>query len=217
MKYLSLNDISEINYKYIFDYYDRPLSFIGNIKNQVYFFYFLSDERFLTAELSESDVMYLSDNKDITDFVNRLLYLDKLGLIDIDFSTENLVYRSINFRELRMLDFPEISNEIKYDYLTESEIQKDFRFESHLEFQYDMGKSEQIKERRYTNINVISDLKDISKKVSLVSRQFAPQTKFNALEKAAQTVLKAGVKITATPSKATNKKAETPHVTHQKY
>ena len=77
---LSYNNLLNLDYKYIFDYYDRPLSFIGFLNSKNYLFHYIDEDVFFVTELTLKLANKLSRSKNLTKFYSDIL---DFGLIKI--------------------------------------------------------------------------------------------------------------------------------------
>lgn len=135
MNRLDYSEIVNINYQFIFDYYDRPLSFIATFGDSNYFFYFIDDNTFFISDLSKRQVENLSDFKNLRIFFQRLIEDECLEIVHFDFGTKKVLYDNFNKAIEKYSQFiPTKDSFIEYDYEREIEISNDFRFEKHLFF-----------------------------------------------------------------------------------
>ncbi|ATF25330.1 hypothetical protein CNY62_02375 [Brochothrix thermosphacta] len=132
MSMLSFSRAINIEYKFIFEYYDRPLSFIGFVDNINYLFHFIDDENFFIAEMNIQEVEKLSENKNISDFLHFLIDENKVSIINFNYDLEETCYK--DFDETFERYIPKNDSLIDYDILSERQIDADFRFESQLVF-----------------------------------------------------------------------------------
>lgn len=131
---LTYGELTNLEYRVIFDYYDCPLSFIAYINSRNYLFYLLDDENYFIAELIRKDVELLSIHKDLTVFFNQLVKEDRMELITFDYKNETVTWTDLLNREACAY-FPKGSNIIETDFAAPGvDIAADYRFEDRLEF-----------------------------------------------------------------------------------
>lgn len=70
IKHLTYDDLSNLQYRLIFDYYDQPLSFIAQIKSSNYLFYFISDKEWFITEVNQDIIDRLNHLKNLTPLIN---------------------------------------------------------------------------------------------------------------------------------------------------
>ncbi|MBC1935079.1 hypothetical protein [Listeria grandensis] len=140
MNKLSHSELLNIEYKFIFEYYDKPLSFIGYANQHNYLFYFIDDTSFFTAELTKSDTIYLSECKDLTKLINDLISREKLYILEFDFLNDSIKYTNAEHNKQAIEDYPNIPNLIEFDFNSNRIIEKDYRFENYLDFPLEADK-----------------------------------------------------------------------------
>lgn len=134
---INYNQIVNMEYKVIFEYFDKPLSFISEVENRNYFFHFLDDSIYFIAELHKQDINYLNDVKDVFSFINHLLDNEDLFILEINDSS--VEYHYINDYQISneftletfVLDeeFP-----LEYDYKNKTPILNETNLFNYLEF-----------------------------------------------------------------------------------
>lgn len=130
---LTYKDLQSIEYEFIFDYYDLPLSFIAFVNNENYLFYYMDDNSYFVSKLAKKDVESLSEHKDLTIFFHQLVNDNRIELIAFNHEDESIVLTNVLNREMRDC-FPTISNKIECDFYRAIEITENYRFEDGLVF-----------------------------------------------------------------------------------
>lgn len=135
MNKLSFNEITNIDYKFIFEYFDSPLSFIGESKGRNYLFYYIDDDSFFISELRKNDIKKLTEFKNLTLFIAYLIELEKLQLIKFNFEQDIIEYIKLEQADFEFEKFLPTSNRIiDFDYHLGIEISKEFDFSEILSF-----------------------------------------------------------------------------------
>lgn len=135
MNKLSFKEIMNLDYKFIFDYFDVPLSFIGESKKRNYLFYYIDDETFFVSELKKRDVIQLDNTKNLKKFMEYLIEIEKLKIMKFDFSEDRVEYISIEQADFDFKKYlPKSNKVIDYDYNLNIEIPKEYSFSRHLKF-----------------------------------------------------------------------------------
>lgn len=135
MNRMSYKEIININYKLIFEYFDTPLSFIGESKKRNYLFYYINDETFFVSELRKKDVGQLNIQKNLTDFMSYLVDENKVNIVKFDFSNDTVAYQSLDDATFEVEKYlPSSKKVIDYDYNLEIEIPFEFDYLSTLNF-----------------------------------------------------------------------------------
>lgn len=130
---LTLENMINLEYKFIFDYYDKPLSFIGCVNQTNYLFYFINDNSYFVAKLTKKDVEVLSELKNFKNFLSYLIKEMKLNVLTIDFKNKLINCSSID-DSLSADYLPETKELIQFDFNEKIEIAKDYKFENKLTF-----------------------------------------------------------------------------------
>ncbi|WP_249662845.1 hypothetical protein [Lentilactobacillus buchneri] len=116
MKNLSLNELEHIEYKVIFDYFDCPLSFICDINNINYLFYYISDDTFFVTQLSKKIVNILDRDKNLGRLYRYLYKHRLLSVLEIDFDRGKTKYTSAEERDDLLKYLPKLNNQVNFDY-----------------------------------------------------------------------------------------------------
>ena len=154
---INYNQIVNMEYKMIFEYFDKPLSFISEVTNRNYFFHFLDDSTYFISELHKKDIEFLNDSKDLFVFINYLLDNDELFVLKLDndsveyFPTND--YQVLNDFHLETFILNEEYN-LDYDYKNKVTINRDTDLFSYLDFPLE---DESITIRIVNNENEDSD------------------------------------------------------------
>lgn len=135
MSKLNFENLINLEYKYIFDYFDMPLSFIGKINNKNYLFYYIDETTFFIVELTFSLTKELSKYKNLTYFFSEVIEEDDLKIVSLDYNNEAITYlTSDNLKEDLSYYLPKSGSIIDYDYYENKEIESDYDLTSKLEF-----------------------------------------------------------------------------------
>lgn len=123
MQNLQYHDFKNIKYKLIFDYYDRPLSFVAQIKMTNYLFFLISAHEYFIVEVDHEVANKLNEYKDLTKLFKDL---EKKRKINVLFFKNNKM-KIINLDEVPSVRkfVPEINDAITFDYKNEMPIYKD--------------------------------------------------------------------------------------------
>lgn len=93
--------MDDIDYLFIFDYYDYPLSFITKKINDEYcFFYFIDFGTYLFKPLSLKDIILIFSDIPTKHLLNEFLNDNSFQVIEQDNEKNNLILKSINEYEL---------------------------------------------------------------------------------------------------------------------
>lgn len=132
---LSFKQLTDIDIKLIFDFYDIPLSFIGYSQERNYYFHYINDNDFFISELSSEDIIILNEVKDVKLFFEHLLESDKIKIVKFNYELENLEYENLIDYEFDYENYtPKLNKIINYDYNSDVEINRDTDFNDFLEF-----------------------------------------------------------------------------------
>lgn len=119
---MNIQMLDNLEYVFIFDYYDIPLFFFSKDKNdgKYYVFYLIDDNAYFYSSLSASDINYFFANSNGYDFLDYLNNKSKLKFILLEGNTcyikELSEYKMI-FNEDFKEAFPLGRHEIKYEYI----------------------------------------------------------------------------------------------------
>lgn len=124
MSDLQYKDFTNIKYQLIFDFYDRPLSFVARIKTKDYLFFFIAKNEYFMAEVNHDVANKLNEFKDLTKLFD---YLDREKKIK--------VLRFKNDKQIEIIDLdklpsakkflPKVVDKIDFDYQHEIPIKQD--------------------------------------------------------------------------------------------
>lgn len=135
MNRLTYDELVNIEYKFIFDYYDKPLVFIGHSNQANYLLYFIDSKRFFISRLDKRDVKKISELKNLTSFYRYLIENDNLQVLIFDYVSKQVDYYKLHEIEFDYETFlPKTNTLIDFDYFNEREIDFNYRFEDHLSF-----------------------------------------------------------------------------------
>lgn len=116
IKHLTYDDLTNLQYQLIFDYYDQPLSFIAQIKTQNYLFYFISDNQWFITEVNQDIIDQLNLLKNLTPLYQYLYQHDELFVVTFDHSKQQVTYQPAK-RFAHIMHYLPISNKpITFDY-----------------------------------------------------------------------------------------------------
>ena len=151
MNRLSFKEVMDAEYKFIFEYFDSPLSFISVSKKRNYFFYYINDDSFFVSELKKKDFEILNETKNLKKFMDYLVNLDKVNIINFNFDNDEVQYLTLEQADFEVEKFlPKTNKIIDYDYNLEIEIPYDYDYSRYLEFPLEV---EDITLRVYDNVN----------------------------------------------------------------
>lgn len=181
MDKLSYNNLLNLEYKYIFDYYDTPLSFIGYINKKNYLFYFIEDDKFFITELTLKTATRLSQEKNLTRFYSFLLEKDLIKIITLNHDDKKIQYSNIEDEDFDVIHFlPKSDREIDYDYFSKNDIHQSFDLLTNLEFPF---------ETRDITIRLIDQQNSSTMKLSVIeSITEYMRNSFNVLKDSFQSV-----------------------------
>lgn len=135
MAKLYFEDLINLEYKYIFDYFDIPLSFIGKINNKNYLFYYIDEITFFVVELTFFLAKELSKHKNLTYFFSEVIDEEKLNIVSLDYDNESVNYLTPDSLKNDLVYYlPQSDSKIDYDYNRNKEIEPDYDLTSELEF-----------------------------------------------------------------------------------
>lgn len=135
MNKLSFKELMNIEYKYIFEYFDSPLSFIATSKRRNYLFYYIDDTSFFIAELIKNDISTLNETKNLKEFMKYLADLDKIKVVTFDFTSDQVSYLSLDEVTFDFENyFPTSDKIVDYDYNLEQDIPFNYDYADELDF-----------------------------------------------------------------------------------
>lgn len=124
IKHLTYDDLSNLQYRLIFDYYDQPLSFIAQIKSSNYLFYFISDKEWFITEVNQDIIDRLNHLKNLTPLYQYLYQYNRLFVITFDNDNQQVTYQPAK-RFAHITHYLPISNRpITFDYAHKVKITK---------------------------------------------------------------------------------------------
>lgn len=122
MNELEYNDFKNMQYKLIFDYYDRPLSFIAKIRSNDYLLYFISQKEYFISLIDFEAAKQLNELKDLTKLFKYLEKENKINVAFFDFKNKLVDITPLNKCEDLKKYLPKVNDEIIFDYKNEIEI-----------------------------------------------------------------------------------------------
>ena len=118
-------ELVNMEYKLIFDYYDKPLSFVAEVAGKNYLFFFISDDQWFITLVDQDVANKLNDYKDLKPLYKYLYKHNKVELLIFDFDNNN--NNTVSYTVAK--DFgkykfylPKVSDKIDFDYAHEVEI-----------------------------------------------------------------------------------------------
>ena len=135
IKRLKYEELNQLDIRYVFDYWDFPLSFIGILDNTVYLFYYIDDNSYFYANLNKTDIEHFAQTRELRGLLLRLMAEDRLWVININ-SYEGTVECIGEVEELHHYRhyIPTNGVEEQYNYVTKQKIGRDEDFKDLLEF-----------------------------------------------------------------------------------
>ena len=115
-------ELVNMKYKLIFDYYDKPLSFIAEVADNNYLFFFISDNKWFITLVDQDVANKLNDYKDLKPLYKYLYKHDKVKLIAFDFYNSTVSYAVAKDFGKYKFYLPKVSDKIEFDYEHEVEI-----------------------------------------------------------------------------------------------
>lgn len=135
---LSYNNLLNLDYKYIFDYYDRPLSFIGFLNSKNYLFHYIDEDVFFVTELTLKLANKLSRSKNLTKFYSDILDFGLIKIIHFNHEAKRAEYIKIDDADFDVLQFlPKSNNIIDYDYYEKVDISQNYNLADRLNFPFE--------------------------------------------------------------------------------
>ena len=115
-------ELVNMKYKLIFDYYDQPLSFIAEVAGNNYLFFFISDNKWFITLVDQDVANKLNDYKDLKPLYKYLYKHNKVKLITFDFYNSTVSYAVAKDFGKYKFYLPKVSDKIEFDYEHEVEI-----------------------------------------------------------------------------------------------
>lgn len=115
-------ELINMEYKLIFDYYDKPLSFIAEVAGKNYLFFFISDDQWFITLVDQDVANKLNDYKDLKPLYKYLYKHNKVELLIFDFDNNTVSYTAAKDFGKYKFYLPKISDKIDFDYEREVEI-----------------------------------------------------------------------------------------------
>lgn len=115
-------ELVNMEYKLIFDYYDKPLSFIAEVADKNYLFFFISDDKWFIALVDQDVANKLNDYKDLKPLYKYLYKHNKVELLIFDFDNNTVSYTAAKDFDKYKFYLPKISDKIDFDYEHEVKI-----------------------------------------------------------------------------------------------
>ena len=132
---LEYNDFQELKYKAIFDYYDFPLSFVAQIRNLNYFFYYISDTDYFVVELNKKLVREFDKNKNLTNYFKYLLDKDLLLVVSFDYKDKKATCCDLDDVGYEPSNYlPKSKRNLEYDYYNDISIDENYNLFDLLDF-----------------------------------------------------------------------------------
>lgn len=126
MKKLNTFNFNEMKYMFIFNYFEVPLSFISELNNEYFFFYFIDTNIFFIKKLLSRDVEMIFSNLDTKDILQDFYLSGSLKVIDFT-DDINQIYELGSYESLigESLEnfFPEEGFKFDFDYITNKKIE----------------------------------------------------------------------------------------------
>lgn len=115
-------ELVNMKYKLIFDYYDKPLSFIAEVADKNYLFFFISDDKWFITLVDQDVADKLNDYKDLKPLYNYLYKHNKIELLIFDFDNNAISYTAAKDFGKYKFYLPKVSDKIGFDYEHEVKI-----------------------------------------------------------------------------------------------
>lgn len=115
-------ELVNMEYKIIFDYYDKPLSFIAEVADKNYLFFFISDDQWFITLVDQDVANKLNDYKDLKPLYKYLYKHNKIELLTFDFDNNTVSYTVAKDFDKYKFYLPKVSDKIDFDYKHEVKI-----------------------------------------------------------------------------------------------
>lgn len=122
MKLPSYEELVNIEYKLIFDYYDQPLSFVAKVGSADYLLYFISNDKYFLTKIDADVATKLNDFKNLTKLYKYLKQSDKIKVVTFDFTNKKLKYIPLSSFSNAEKHLPKTGDDIDFDFQNEIEI-----------------------------------------------------------------------------------------------
>lgn len=109
-------ELVNMEYKLIFDYYDKPLSFIAEVACKNYLFFFISDDQWFITLVDQDVANKLNDYKDLKSLYKYLYKHNKVELLIFDFDNNTVSYTAAKDFGKYKFYLPDVSDKIYFDY-----------------------------------------------------------------------------------------------------
>lgn len=111
-----------MQYKLIFDYFDRPLSFIAKIRSNDYLLYFISRKEYFISLIDFEAAKQLNELRDLTKLYRYLGKKNKINVAFFDFKNKLVNITPLDKCEDFKKYLPKVDDEIIFDYKNDIEI-----------------------------------------------------------------------------------------------
>lgn len=115
-------ELVNMEYKLIFDYYDKPLSFIAEVADKNYLFFFISDDKWFIALVDQDVANKLNAYKDLKPLYKYLYERNKVELLAFNFDNNAVSYTAAKDFDKHKFYLPKVSDKIDFDYEHEVKI-----------------------------------------------------------------------------------------------
>ena len=122
MNDLEYSDFKNMQYKLIFDYFDRPLSFIAKIRSNDYLLYFISRKEYFISLIDFEAAKQLNELRDLTKLYRYLGKKNKINVAFFDFKNKLVNITPLDKCEDFKKYLPKVDDEIIFDYKNDIEI-----------------------------------------------------------------------------------------------
>ena len=109
-------ELVNMKYKLIFDYYDKPLSFIAEVAGKNYLFFFISDDQWFITLVDQDVANKLNEYKDLKPLYKYLYKHNKVELLTFDFDNSAASYTAAKDFGKYKFYLPDVSDKIYFDY-----------------------------------------------------------------------------------------------------
>ena len=109
-------ELVNMEYKLIFDYYDKPLSFVAEVAGKNYLFFFISDDQWFITLVDQDVANKLNDYKDLKPLYKYLYKHNKVELLIFDFDNNAVSYTAAKDFGKYKFYLPDVSGKIYFDY-----------------------------------------------------------------------------------------------------
>lgn len=109
-------ELVNMKYKLIFDYYDKPLSFIAEVAGKNYLFFFISDDQWFITLVDQDVANKLNDYRDLKPLYKYLYKHNKVELLIFDFDNNTVSYTAAKDFGKYEFYLPDVSDKIYFDY-----------------------------------------------------------------------------------------------------